>query len=103
MYNGRTSNNARLKLAPLPQDSGSPEQHLLTVWDSYVRSAAATDVAIVAHSFGGVVTVNLVRGEGFMNWSGGVRVCWRGGLVMYLILISLDVICSGVLMCFDLV
>ncbi|KAF0309336.1 Protein FAM172A [Amphibalanus amphitrite] len=41
------------------RDSGTPEQHALTVWDTYVRSAAATDVAIVAHSYGGVVTLNL--------------------------------------------
>ena len=42
------------------QDSATPEMHMLTVWDSYVRKAAAKDVAVVAHSFGGVVTVNLV-------------------------------------------
>ncbi|XP_043236880.1 cotranscriptional regulator FAM172A homolog [Amphibalanus amphitrite] len=41
------------------RDSGTPEQHALTVWDTYVRGAAATDVAIVAHSYGGVVTLNL--------------------------------------------
>ncbi|XP_014668682.1 PREDICTED: protein FAM172A-like [Priapulus caudatus] len=40
--------------------SGSPEEHLLYVWDHVVERCRAKHVAIVAHSYGGVATVHLV-------------------------------------------
>ena len=36
--------------------SESPEDHALSVWDHYIRKAAAQQIAIVAHSYGGHVT-----------------------------------------------
>ncbi|XP_037083180.1 cotranscriptional regulator FAM172A homolog [Pollicipes pollicipes] len=57
-----TNDNHRVqnKQKQLIPGSGRPEEHALTVWDTYVRPAAARDLAIVAHSYGGVVTVHLV-------------------------------------------
>ena len=42
------------------QDSGTPEEHASYVWKNYVLKAMAKHVDIVAHSYGGVVTVSLV-------------------------------------------
>ncbi|XP_049871509.1 FAM172 family protein homolog CG10038 [Pectinophora gossypiella] len=39
--------------------SNSPEEHALYVWEIYVAKTKATSVLIVAHSYGGVVTVML--------------------------------------------
>ena len=55
-----------LLLLPLPsiqclQGSGSPDEHALYVWDRYVDRSAAKRIDIVAHSYGGCVTVTLVR------------------------------------------
>ena len=40
-------------------ESGSPEEHARTVWNRFVRPANADDVVIVAHSYGGVVVLDL--------------------------------------------
>ena len=55
-----------LLLLPLPsihclQGSGSPDEHAQYVWDHYVDRSAAKRIDIVAHSYGGCVTVTLVR------------------------------------------
>ncbi|XP_003738780.1 cotranscriptional regulator FAM172A [Galendromus occidentalis] len=42
------------------RSSSSPEEHALHVWDEIVSKAVARHVAIVAHSYGGVVTMNLL-------------------------------------------
>ena len=42
------------------QDSGTPEEHASYVWKNYVKKSKAKHVDIVAHSYGGVVTVSLV-------------------------------------------
>lgn len=47
------------------QGSSNPEEHLLTVWDTLVKPSAAREVALVAHSYGGVVTLNLAQ----QRWS----------------------------------
>lgn len=39
--------------------SSTPEEHALYVWKTYISKANATSVVIVAHSYGGVVTVSL--------------------------------------------
>lgn len=44
------------------QENSSPEEHLLYVWDHFVSNAAARNVFIVAHSYGGLSLVELVSG-----------------------------------------
>jgi len=41
--------------------SATPAEHALTVWRDYVAPASATSIAIVAHSYGGVVVSALFR------------------------------------------
>ena len=43
-----------------PQENSTPDNHALYVWDNFVANAKAAHIAIVAHSYGGVVTTNLV-------------------------------------------
>ncbi|XP_064653329.1 cotranscriptional regulator ARB2A-like isoform X2 [Lineus longissimus] len=43
----------------LIEGNSTPELHTLYVWDNFIRKAKANSIAIVAHSYGGVVTVNL--------------------------------------------
>ncbi|KJE92635.1 hypothetical protein CAOG_03555 [Capsaspora owczarzaki ATCC 30864] len=40
--------------------NSSPEDHAVYVWDRFIASAAARHIAIVAHSYGGIVTSNLL-------------------------------------------
>lgn len=40
-------------------ESGSGEEHTKYVWNNYVQKAKATSIAIVAHSYGGILTVTL--------------------------------------------
>ncbi|XP_038076473.1 cotranscriptional regulator FAM172A homolog [Patiria miniata] len=49
--------------------SSSPSEHGLNVWDKFVAETPAKHVAIVAHSYGGVVTIDLAvkRTESFMK------------------------------------
>ncbi|XP_038842115.1 cotranscriptional regulator FAM172A homolog, partial [Salvelinus namaycush] len=42
------------------RENGSPEEHLLYVWDHFVSNAAARNVFIVAHSYGGLSLVELM-------------------------------------------
>lgn len=42
------------------QENGSSEEHVLYVWDHFVSRAAAKNVFIVAHSYGGLSFVELV-------------------------------------------
>lgn len=42
------------------QDNDSPESHASYVWKNVVSKTPAKDIAIVAHSYGGVVTTHLV-------------------------------------------
>lgn len=44
----------------IPQENGSPNEHAQYVWKHLVKNTKAKRIYIVAHSFGGVVTVNLV-------------------------------------------
>lgn len=56
-----TNDNERV-VGGVPQrirDSESPEKHARYVWERFVEKAVARHVAIVAHSYGGVVAVNL--------------------------------------------
>lgn len=41
--------------------SESPENHTLYVWDNFIQKSQARDVVIVAHSYGGVCTMNLLK------------------------------------------
>lgn len=43
------------------QGSRTPEEHAMTVWQKAIRGCPATDIAIVAHSYGGVVTLALIK------------------------------------------
>ena len=42
------------------QGSENPERHFVYVWNHFIKDAAAEDIAIVAHSYGGVVVQHLV-------------------------------------------
>lgn len=42
------------------QENGSSEEHVLYVWDHFVSKAAAKNVFIIAHSYGGLSFVELV-------------------------------------------
>lgn len=42
------------------QENGSPEEHVLYAWDHFVSKAAARNVFVVAHSYGGLSLVELV-------------------------------------------
>ena len=44
---------------PIPLNS-SPEEHTLYVWDNFVANSRAKDILIVAHSYGGVCTMELL-------------------------------------------
>ena len=44
----------------LTQENASPEEHGEYIWDNYVKRAAAKHIAIIAHSYGGIVTTHLV-------------------------------------------
>ncbi|CAG5059079.1 unnamed protein product [Parnassius apollo] len=40
-------------------NSGTAETHARYVWDTYIKSSKASSILIVAHSYGGIVTVTL--------------------------------------------
>lgn len=42
------------------QESGTSEQHAYYVWQNFIKKSKAKNIDIVAHSYGGVVTVSLV-------------------------------------------
>uniref|UniRef100_A0A8C7NWM5 ARB2 cotranscriptional regulator A n=1 Tax=Oncorhynchus mykiss TaxID=8022 RepID=A0A8C7NWM5_ONCMY len=42
------------------RENGSPEEHVLYVWDHFVSKAAARNVFFVAHSYGGLSLVELM-------------------------------------------
>lgn len=44
-------------------ESGSPEEHATYVWDKYISTSSASSIAIVAHSYGGVVTLSLASNK----------------------------------------
>lgn len=41
------------------EQSGSPEEHARIVWEKIVKPSNAKSIAVVAHSYGGVVTTEL--------------------------------------------
>lgn len=51
----------------IPQ-SGSPTEHGATIWEKYVMGSNPEAVSIVAHSYGGVVTLFLVKLEAFYTF-----------------------------------
>ncbi|XP_064481621.1 cotranscriptional regulator ARB2A homolog [Ornithodoros turicata] len=42
------------------RESETPEKHARYVWEWFIERSAAKHIAVVAHSYGGVVTVNLM-------------------------------------------
>lgn len=42
------------------RENGSPEEHILYVWDNFISKAAAENVFFVAHSYGGLAFVELM-------------------------------------------
>ena len=44
------------------QYNENPENHMVYVYDHFIKRAAAKHVAVVAHSYGGLITVHLVSG-----------------------------------------
>ncbi|XP_063829869.1 FAM172 family protein homolog CG10038 [Ostrinia nubilalis] len=53
-----TNDNYQADGKKIPHSS-SAEEHAYYVWETYISKAKATSVVIVAHSYGGVVTVSL--------------------------------------------
>lgn len=53
--NSRVVNGLKLPI----RDNDSPERHARYVWERFVDKTVARHVAIVAHSYGGIVAVNL--------------------------------------------
>lgn len=49
--------------------SSSPQEHANTFWNNYISESRAQKIAIVAHSFGGIVTMSLASQfeEDFLN------------------------------------
>ncbi|XP_033750693.1 LOW QUALITY PROTEIN: cotranscriptional regulator FAM172A-like [Pecten maximus] len=45
----------------LIRGNSSPEEHMETLWTEYVAKSQAKDIAIVAHSYGGVSTMELAE------------------------------------------
>ena len=43
------------------QGSANPEEHMMYVWDNFVKKCPAKIIDVVAHSYGGVVMVHWVR------------------------------------------
>jgi len=43
--------------------SSNPEEHAVTVWEKLVKSSSAKKIIIVAHSYGGVVTMALANSQ----------------------------------------
>jgi len=43
--------------------SESPEHHLIYVWDRFLNQCAAKHIFIVAHSYGGIATINLIENK----------------------------------------
>ena len=43
--------------------SESPEKHAVTVWNEVLAEASATEIVVIAHSYGGVVTMALARNK----------------------------------------
>lgn len=58
----------------IPQENGSPKEHAQYVWKHFVKNVKAKKIYIVAHSFGGVVTVDLV-GFLYTLWT---NICFCG-------------------------
>ncbi|XP_074057490.1 cotranscriptional regulator ARB2A isoform X4 [Macrotis lagotis] len=42
------------------RDNGSPEEHLIYVWDHFITHSAAENIFFVAHSYGGLAFVELM-------------------------------------------
>ena len=53
-------------LFPYKQGSENPVNHLLTLWEHVIDKSPAKRVALVAHSYGGVCTLELV--SVFYRW-----------------------------------
>lgn len=53
-----TNDNMKADGTKIP-NSSSPEEHALYVWNKYIQPSSASVIAIVAHSYGGVVTLAL--------------------------------------------
>ncbi|CAH0382304.1 unnamed protein product [Bemisia tabaci] len=49
--------------------SESPEEHAISVWKDYIQPSKAANIALVGHSYGGVVIFNLISHfeQDFMN------------------------------------
>ncbi|GBP79900.1 UPF0528 protein CG10038 [Eumeta japonica] len=55
-----TNDNHKANGDTIPK-SGSPEEHASYVWDNYISKTKASAIAIVAHSYGGIVVMDLAN------------------------------------------
>lgn len=49
-----------LYIVSFVQESSTPEMHLKTVWEDYVKNSKAKYIAFVAHSYGGQCLIKVV-------------------------------------------
>ncbi|XP_053310981.1 putative protein FAM172B [Spea bombifrons] len=54
------SDSIERKLCVPKRCSGSPEEHTTYVWDHFISKTAATNVAFIAHGYGGLVFLDLL-------------------------------------------
>jgi len=57
-----TNHNSDEKDREIP-GSGSPEEHADTVWSEIIKDCKAEQIVVIAHSYGGVVTMSLAGSE----------------------------------------
>ena len=55
------------------QGSESAEQHAVYVWENYVQKAAAKRIAVIAHSYGGIATVEAVSTGSHVTYALGAH------------------------------
>lgn len=54
-----TNTNDNYRNGKRIEGSGSPEEHAETVWKKFVQTSHAKSIAVIAHSYGGVVSAHL--------------------------------------------
>lgn len=57
---------------------GGMQEHTMYVWNHFVKEAKASQVGIVAHSYGGVCTVHLMRDNRTSSRTAHRVVCMGG-------------------------
>ena len=67
-----TNHNEDEQTQDIIPDNGSPEEHANTVWEEVIKPCRAESIAIISHSYGGVVTMDLASSQK-EDWLGRVK------------------------------